>query len=255
MKGKIKKIMLFTMIISIIAVASLIIAMVIEINKMYSEYRQNIVAVKDEQANNKEDDMIENYEEANSGIGKTIEEIKQEEQKEKKDETKDNTTSKNESKTKTENKKNEEKQEEKKVEKESDPVFEKPLEGEVIKEYNKENLVYSETLKEWTTHAGIDIKAELSTVVKSAENGTVTAIKNDPRYGITVIVTHTNGYETRYSNLLTAEFITEGEKVTKGQTIGTVGNTASFEVADSPHLHFEILKDSESLDPQQVIKY
>ena len=50
MKGKIKKIMLFTMIISIIAVASLIIAMVIEINKMYSEYRQNIVAVKDEQA-------------------------------------------------------------------------------------------------------------------------------------------------------------------------------------------------------------
>ena len=73
MKGKIKKIMLFTMIISIIAVASLIIAMVIEINKMYSEYRQNIVAVKDEQANNKEDDMIENYEEANSGIGKTVE--------------------------------------------------------------------------------------------------------------------------------------------------------------------------------------
>ena len=141
------------------------------------------------------------------------------------------------------------------MEKESDPVFEKPLEGEVIKEYNKENLVYSETLKEWTTHAGIDIKAELSTVVKSAEDGTVTAIKNDPRYGITVIISHTNGYETRYSNLLTAEFVTEGEKVTKGQTIGTVGNTASFEVADSPHLHFEILKDSESLDPKQVIKY
>ena len=51
------------------------------------------------------------------------------------------------------------------------------------------------------------------------------------------------------------KFVTEEEKVTKGQTIGTVGNTASFEVADSPHLHFEILKDSESLDPKQVIKY
>lgn len=254
MKGKIKKIMLFTMIISIIAVASLIIAMVIEINKMYSEYRQNIVAVKDEQVSNKEDDMIENYEEANSGIGKTVEEI-QEEQKEQNDTTKENTTTKIESETKTETKKNEVKQEEKKTEKESDPVFEKPLEGEVIKEYNKENLVYSETLKEWTTHTGIDIKAELSTVVKAAENGTVTAIKNDPRYGITVIISHTNGYETRYSNLLTAEFVTEGEKVTKGQTIGTVGNTASFEVADSPHLHFEILKNNENLDPAQIIKY
>ena len=48
--------------------------------------------------------------------------------------------------------------------------------------------------------------------------------------------------------------ITEGEKVTKGQSIGTVGNTAVFEVADEAHLHFEILKDSIQVDPSIYLK-
>ena len=132
-------------------------------------------------------------------------------------------------------------------------VFEIPVEGTLMKEYAKEDLVYSETLKEWTSHTGIDIKADKTTVVKSAEDGTVTAIKNDPRYGITVIISHANGYETRYANLLTAEFVKVGENVTKGQTIGTVGNTASFEILDDFHLHFEILKDGAYEDPRTYI--
>ena len=135
------------------------------------------------------------------------------------------------------------------VEAPKDPVFTKPVEGTMMKEYAKDKLVYSETLKEWVVHTGVDIAAEKTTVVKAAESGTVTAIKNDPRYGITVIIAHANGYETRYANLLTAEFITVGEKVEQGQTIGTVGNTATFEIMDESHLHFEILKDGEYLDP------
>ena len=46
----------------------------------------------------------------------------------------------------------------------------------------------------------------------------------------------------------------EGEKVEKGQSIGTVGNTAVFEIADEPHLHFEILKDSIQVDPSIYLK-
>lgn len=131
--------------------------------------------------------------------------------------------------------------------------FVKPVEGEIVKEFAKEKLVYSETLREWVIHNGIDIKAEKTTIVKSAEDGTVKSIKNDPRYGITVVVEHQDGYKTIYSNLLTAEFIKEGEKVTQGQTLGTVGNTATFEIADDPHLHFEILKDDEYVNPEQYI--
>ncbi len=136
-----------------------------------------------------------------------------------------------------------------------DPEFEKPVEGTLMKEFAKDKLVYSETLKEWVVHTGIDIKADKTTVVKAAEAGKVTAIKNDPRYGTTVIIEHANGYETRYANLLTAEFVTVGEEVSKGQTVGTVGNTATFEILDDYHLHFELLKDGEYQDPIIFIAY
>lgn len=132
--------------------------------------------------------------------------------------------------------------------------FERPVEGEVVREFAVESLVYSETLQEWTTHTGIDIKADKTTVIKAAEAGTVKSIKNDPRYGLTIIIEHGNGFQTVYSNLLTSEFVVEGEKVEKGQSLGTVGNTAAFEIADEAHLHFEILKDSVQVDPNIYLK-
>ena len=132
--------------------------------------------------------------------------------------------------------------------------FVKPVEGDIVRDFAVDSLVYSDTLQEWTTHTGIDIKADKTTVVKSAEAGTVKSIKNDPRYGLTVIVEHENGFQTVYSNLLTSEFVVEGEKVEKGQSLGTVGNTAAFEIADEPHLHFEILKDSVQVDPNIYLK-
>lgn len=132
--------------------------------------------------------------------------------------------------------------------------FEKPVEGDVVRDFAVDSLIYSDTLQEWTTHTGIDIKADKTTVVKAAEAGTVKTIKNDPRYGLTVIIEHANGFQTVYSNLLTSEFVVEGEKVEKGQSLGTVGNTAVFEIADEPHLHFEILKDSVQVDPNIYLK-
>ncbi len=133
-------------------------------------------------------------------------------------------------------------------------AFVKPVEGETVREYAKDNLIYSNTLQEWTTHTGIDIKADKTTVVKAAEEGTVKSIKNDPRYGLTIVIEHDEQYQTIYSNLLTSEFVVEGEKVEKGQAIGTVGNTAVFEIADEPHLHFEIWKDSLPIDPTTLIQ-
>ena len=132
--------------------------------------------------------------------------------------------------------------------------FEKPVEGEIVREYAKDSLIYSETLQEWTTHTGIDIKADKTTVVKASESGTIKSIKNDPRYGLTIVIEHDDQYQTIYSNLLTSEFVVEGEKVEKGQAIGTVGNTAVFEIADEPHLHFEIWKDSLPVDPTTLMK-
>ena len=132
--------------------------------------------------------------------------------------------------------------------------FINPVEGDVIKNYSSDNLVYSTTLDEWTTHLGIDYKAEKTSIVKAAAGGTVKSIKNDPRYGLTVVIEHSNGFTSMYANLLSTEFIEVGEKVEQGQTIATVGNTAMFEIADETHLHFEILKDGVNVDPNLYIK-
>lgn len=138
---------------------------------------------------------------------------------------------------------------------EKDPIFQKPIEGEISKEFAKDSLTYSETLKEWITHLGIDIKAEKATVVKAAAEGTVKYIKNDPRFGLTIIIEHVNGFQTLYANLLTTEFVSEGEEVKAGQTIGTIGDSAIYEIVDEPHLHFEIFRNNENVNPIEYIKF
>lgn len=205
----------------------------------------------------------ESTESASNPIGKTVEESKNivNEQKNNK-ETSNNTNSTNtntstvktSSSTKKKSTSNSINAEEKGEIVKKELKFVQPVEGEIVKEFAKDNLVYSKTLEEWVTHLGVDIKADKTAVVKAAEDGVIRSIKNDPRYGLTVVINHDNGYQTVYANLLTAEFVVEGESVTKGQTIGTVGNTATFEITDEPHLHFEILKDSENVDPSIYIK-
>jgi len=135
-----------------------------------------------------------------------------------------------------------------------DPVFKKPVEGKILLEYAKDNLVFSNTLQEWVTHLGIDIASSEGTAVKASADGTVDSIKNDPRYGLTVIIKHVNGYKTIYSNLATANFVKKGNTVKSGQSIGTVGKTAAFEVEDEPHLHFEITKNNTKLNPSTYLK-
>ena len=200
--------------------------------------------------------------ETSSVMGKTVNEVANEENK---DDTKiaintSNIVTKKETNTNIETKKEDQaitttKQEViKKDKKIEDPKFIKPVEGEIIREFAKDNLVYSETLKEWITHTGIDIKADKTTIVKASADGKVKSIKTDPRYGITVVIEHVNGFTSVYSNLMTAEFVKEGEEIKQGQTIGTVGNTATFEILDDSHLHFEILKNNEYLNPSDYIK-
>ena len=205
------------------------------INKLYGEIKNQEIAQID---NNKE------TEETTTNIGKTVEELENEVEIIDIKAEEEN----------IQNNKQEEKEEVKEIIIIPDPTFIMPVSGEIITEYAKDNLIYSKTLEEWVTHTGIDIEGETSEVVKAAADGTITAIKNDPRFGTTIIISHDNGYETRYANLLTPEFVKVGEKVSQGQTIGTIGNSAVFEIMEKPHLHFELLKNNEYQNPNLFIK-
>lgn len=262
-----KKIMYISLSVFVLAILAFAITFVIYSNYLNNETK--IAEFKTTTIKELQDMDAESSSEASSSIGKTVNEL--EENKVVTNETaeptkiaintsnmeKENTNTteiqaKNEKKEEKETKRV--KEETKKEEKVPDPTFVKPVEGEIIKKFANDNLVYSNTLQEWVTHTGVDIKADKTTVVKASAEGTVKSIKNDPRYGITVVIEHANGFSSVYSNLLTSEFVKEGEKVKQGQTIGTVGNTATFEIAEESHLHFEILKNNEYLNPEIYIK-
>lgn len=248
---------------STIAVAILTIivfAALIYSKNLNNEVKEEILASEKMSNELNNTNSTENTESASSEIGKSVNEMANELNEKnnvntnKNSDTKSNNvliTNKIKENTVTQTNSNvEEKTETKKVE----LNFEKPVDGDIIRDFAIDSLVYSDTLQEWTTHTGIDIKADKTTVVKSAEAGIVKTIKNDPRYGLSITVEHENGFQTVYSNLLTSEFVVEGEKVEKGQSLGTVGNTAAFEIADESHLHFEILKDSIQVDPNMYLK-
>ena len=141
------------------------------------------------------------------------------------------------------------------VPEEKAPVFSSPVVGTVSKPHSTDEPVFSETLKEWRTHKGIDVTTEENAAVYSAADGVISAIYDDPFHGRTVEVTHSMNFKTVYSNLTKddAAMVSVGDKVTSGDRIGTVGYTAIFEIADEPHLHFEMIKDECHVDPIDFI--
>lgn len=128
-----------------------------------------------------------------------------------------------------------------------------PVTGQVSFEYAEDKLVYSKTLEEWRTHSGVDLAADRGTVVKAAADGIVSEIKSDPRFGITIIVDHQNGLKTVYSNLASDDMVTPNQRIKQGDVIGSVGNSAAFESAEQPHLHFEVLKDNVTMNPMDLL--
>ena len=239
-----------------VIVAIIIISLLLYSQKINNDVKDETMTLEDMTS------MMNNNtetESASTDIGKTVEESEEDMQEENTQNTQTlntqnnttNTTVKTSTNTTNSTQNTTTKQQETQTVKELS--FQKPVDGEIVREFAQDNLVYSETLEEWVTHNGIDIKADKTTVVKAAEAGVVKSIKNDPRYGLTIVIEHNDEYQTVYSNLLTSEFVVEGESVEKGQSIGTVGNSAVFEIADEPHLHFEILKNSVQVDPSIYI--
>lgn len=128
-----------------------------------------------------------------------------------------------------------------------------PVEGEVITDFVNDSLVYSETLDEWRTHLGIDIKAALDTTVKAPLNGLVKSVYEDELWGKVIVIDHGNGLESRLANLGTTEMVKEGLEVAKGDHIATVGKSAKIEILMEDHLHFEVIKDGKNIDPRSII--
>ncbi len=128
-----------------------------------------------------------------------------------------------------------------------------PVAGQTVSDYAMDCLSYNETTRDWRVHNGVDIAAEAGAEVYAAADGTVSRVYRDHLLGNTVEITHADGAVSCYSNLANGVSVSEGDAVNAGALIGTVGDTSLTELADEPHLHFEIKVNGVSVNPLDYI--
>ena len=119
----------------------------------------------------------------------------------------------------------------------------------VINPYSAGELVKSETLGVWKTHDGVDLAAPVGTAVASMMKGKVTDVRNDPLWGICVVIDHGDGVVGHYSNLAESVAVKVGQEVSMGEIIGQVGSSADIECKLEPHLHFGVTVSGAWTDP------
>ena len=123
-----------------------------------------------------------------------------------------------------------------------------PVEGIISGVYGSQRILNGKP--RWP-HYGIDIAAKKGTMIKSSGSGTVTMAEDDLYYtGGTIIMDHGHGISTIYSHLESV-MVSVGDKINKGDIIGTVGSTGR---STGPHLDFRVNWFQTRLDPMSLIK-
>lgn len=129
------------------------------------------------------------------------------------------------------------------------PSFVQPVDGQITQVYSGDELVYNETLQDWRTHNGVDIACAENAPVKSAVAGTVCNIYDDGMWG-RIVEVETGELTWRYAGLAADSVqVSVGDGVSAGQTLGNVGEVMA-ETAGGPHLHLEVLKGGNRVDPE-----
>ena len=122
--------------------------------------------------------------------------------------------------------------------------FIKPLEGQITSRFGLRENVNPKY------HTGIDIAEDQGTAIYAAMEGTVELASGEGSYGNHFKIT--NGeVSTLYAHCKTI-YIKEGDYVTQGQQVAEVGETGN---ATGPHLHFEILRNGQLVNPELVLDF
>ena len=133
--------------------------------------------------------------------------------------------------------------------------FELPMKNaSLLKGFSDTEIQYNKTLNQWEAHKSCDLVAsDLS--VFAVESGTITAIENNFAFGTIVTITHRDGFVSTYASLADNVPVKKGDTVTKGQKIGEASDTAENESSEGKHLHFEMFKNGNKVDPSNYISF
>ena len=136
---------------------------------------------------------------------------------------------------------------------EQKPTFMSPVaEYTLGMDYSRDSeyvLVFKKTLNEWSVHNGVDFLAEEGAAVVAICDGTVTSVRNEYGMGNIVEITHADGLVSSYFSLGDDIEVSEGDKVKKGDKIGSVSTSAAYGCAEGAHLHLEMKKDGKFVNP------
>ena len=132
---------------------------------------------------------------------------------------------------------------------EAPQTFAQPVNGVVERDFSILEPQYFAAPNYWRVHPGIDFLAEYGASVQACADGVVISVGKDAALGLCVRIRHSNGYESTYAGLSDAGYVRNGDSVSKGQTIGHVGNGVLAETDAEPHLHFEVWNGETAMDP------
>jgi len=99
-------------------------------------------------------------------------------------------------------------------------------------------------------HTGLDLAAALGTPVHAAASGRVIAAGRESDGAVVVRLSHADGTQTLYGHLDPTLSVELGDTVQAGQVIGAIGMTGN---TTGPHVHFELSRDGETLDPAPAL--
>lgn len=100
-------------------------------------------------------------------------------------------------------------------------------------------------------HNGIDLASPSYTPIVASAAGTVTAAGwCDCGLGYYVMIDHGNGYKTTYGHMAEQPYVSVGQRVSQGQTIGPMGSTG---LSTGPHVHFVVEYNGVDIDPMTVL--
>lgn len=127
-----------------------------------------------------------------------------------------------------------------------------PVEGEIIRAYEAQNLVYWEALDSYSVHLGVDIAGEAGQAVRCAADGVVASVVRDELWGWRLTVDQTDGRQAIYAGIETADVL-QGQAVTRGQTLGMLLGKIPCEAEMGAHLHMELYRDGKPQDPEGIL--
>ncbi len=125
--------------------------------------------------------------------------------------------------------------------------FVKPIEGVVTSGFGARESVYQNVTG---NHTGVDIGANSGTQIIASMSGRVTQVSSEGDYGNHIRITKDN-VTTLYAHCQDI-LVAEGQEITQGQVIATVGSTGN---STGPHLHFEIRIDDTPINPAEKIEF